>query len=152
MAIKFFYIGTQGPYFYDDTDDLLGPDGNFPGVTSHVLVTDGQLIVEGAPSEDNNLVRLIDLYEKKTELFIVTGTIAADTMVAYAIGTFDLFLPTLANAEKREINVKNIGTGIVTLKPNATESSAKIEGEIYQPLSAGDCATVISDISDWWVI
>ena len=152
MATKYFYVGGMGPYFYDDTDALLDPDGNFPGVTSHALVTDGQLIVEETPSEDNNVVRLIDLYENKTEVFTETGTIADDTIVAYAIGTFDLFLPTLANAEKRDINVKNISTGIVTLKPNASESSVEIEEETSQPLYPGDCFTVISDNVDWWVI
>ena len=86
------------------------------------------------------------------ENFTATGTIAALSDVIYANGTFDLFLPPLAAGFERTYEIKNVGTGIVTLKPNAIESTVKIEGERMQPLCEGDSFTLISDNVDWWVI
>jgi hypothetical protein len=154
MTIRYYYIGGTGPYFIDDTINLLDPDNNFPGETQHAIVTDGQLIVEETPSEDYNVARLIDILENITETFTATGTINKNTRVAIASGTFDLFLPTLANGDKRIYEVKNYGTGIVTLKPNATEAAKTIDEETSQAIRSLDAVTVYgNNINDsWWII
>ena len=154
MAVKHFYTGGMGPYFYEDTDDILDPDGNFTSMTSHALVTDGQIIVEETPSDDNPVARLIDILENITETFTATGTIAINTQVALADGTFDLFLPTLVDGDKRIYEVKNIGSGIVTLKPNATEAAKTIDGEVSQAIRALDALTVNGNNANnsWWII
>jgi hypothetical protein len=43
MAIKTIYIGSEGPYKYDDQVDLDDPDGLFPGIKQACIVTDGDL-------------------------------------------------------------------------------------------------------------
>lgn len=68
MTIKYFHVGGMGPYFYDDVVPVLDPDNYFPGETQHTLVTDGQVIIEGPPTEDNNIVRYIDLNELEIKL------------------------------------------------------------------------------------
>jgi len=88
----------------------------------------------------------------RVETFTSTGTINVNSNVVYANGTFDLFLPELAVGVKRVYEIKNIGTGVITLKANVVESSVEIEEEVSQPLYAGDCFTVTSDNTDWWVI
>ena len=152
MAIKYFYIGGTGPYFYDDTVPVLDPDGNFGAMNQNALVTTGQLVVEGDPVDDDNVVRFSDLLTRIIETFVTTGTIATNTQVVYAIGTFDLFLPTLANGEKREYTIVNTSTGLITLKPNSTEPTVEINGETSQPLRQHNSITVISDNTKWSVL
>lgn len=61
MVVKRYYVGGMGPYLYDNSIDLLDPEGEFPGDTQHALVTDGQLIVEELPTQDNHIARQIDI-------------------------------------------------------------------------------------------
>lgn len=61
MALQKFYIGTHGPYYYDDTDDISDVDGDFPGETREALSTTGQFYVETTPTEDTHVLRKIDL-------------------------------------------------------------------------------------------
>jgi len=46
MAIKTIYIGSEGPYKYDDTMLLDDPDGLFPGIYQQAIVTDGDMEVD----------------------------------------------------------------------------------------------------------
>jgi hypothetical protein len=43
MAIKRVYIGSLGPFIWDDTDPVNDPDGLFPGETQKALVTDSMI-------------------------------------------------------------------------------------------------------------
>lgn len=43
MTIKTIYIGSEGPFKYDDEIDLDDPDGLFPGIKQGCIVTDGDL-------------------------------------------------------------------------------------------------------------
>lgn len=61
MARKKLYIGSLGPYLYDNAKAIDDPDGDFAGRDNEALVTDGQLIVEEAPTEDYHVVRIDDL-------------------------------------------------------------------------------------------
>lgn len=47
MALRKVYIGSVGPFIYDDTDLVDDPDGDFSGYTQKSVLTDGP--VEGAP-------------------------------------------------------------------------------------------------------
>lgn len=61
MTIKKFYIGPFGPYEYEDTDNIDDPDGDFSGETQQSLATTGTMIVDGAPTSDNHVIRLSEL-------------------------------------------------------------------------------------------
>lgn len=43
MAIKKLYIGSMGPFEYDDTDLINDPDGDFPGESQRAITTDGDI-------------------------------------------------------------------------------------------------------------
>ncbi len=68
MAYVKTYYGGMGPFLHDPTDALIDPDGDFPGVDSHGLVTDGQLVVEAAPTQDDHVVRNVDLSDMAIKL------------------------------------------------------------------------------------
>ncbi len=154
MAVKKVYYNSVGPFLYDDTDAIDDYDGDFSGETRQALTTEGQLLVEGEPVDDNNITRFIDILTFITEVFTSTGTIDKNTQVVLVSGTFDLFLPTLANGDKRIYEVKNYGTGIVTLKPHTTEAAKTIDGETSQAIRAKDALTVNGDNTNdsWWII
>lgn len=61
MAEKKLYVGTVGPFLYDDADLINDYYGDFPGETYNAFTTQGTLYAEGEPTEDNHLVRKIDL-------------------------------------------------------------------------------------------
>lgn len=75
MALKKLYIGTVGPFLYDDTDLIDDEDGDFAGETHKGIVTDGQLIVEKAPTDPNHVMRKTDEYNpggSDTDITVVT--------------------------------------------------------------------------------
>ena len=158
MTEYLYYIGGMGPYIYDDDIDLLDPEDNFPGDTQCGMITNGPIKTYYTPTTDSDVLRFDEIgtmvvgSERVIETFTATGTISYLSNVIYASGAFNLFLPTLTLGEDRIYDIKNVGTKIITLKPNATESTVEIEGETSQPLLPGDSVTVTSDGTEWWVI
>lgn len=61
MAEKKYYVGTHGPYFYDDADDIDDPDGDFSGEKRRGITTDGQIKVDTKPGDNKEIVRMEDL-------------------------------------------------------------------------------------------
>lgn len=152
MAERKYYIGSLGPFLYDDTDLIEDQDGDFPAESYDGFVTSGGVRVGKNPSDDHDVVRKEDLGRLNIEYFTATGTITSTKSIVYADGTFDLFLPTVANGLYRFYEIKNEGTGIVTLKANASEPTVELEGERYQPLYPGDSFTKFTDGTDWRII
>ena len=170
MTAHKVYIGSTGPYLFDDDVAIENRDGSWPFVGKYrgAVITDGAIQTTKVPNEAGDMLRFDEIGTKVVgtqrviESFTATGTIDADTNVVLANGTFDLFLPVVADptvwspdpqsGEKKVYEVKNIGTGIVTLKPNSSEPTVEIEGETSQPIYPGDCFSVLSDATKWWVI
>jgi hypothetical protein len=158
MTVRKYYIGSQGPYFYDDTEPINDVDGDFTGETRKGFITDGPAKVSQIPSEDFDVIRFDDLGElvastkRIFEGFSSTGTINYLSNVIACVGTFDLFLPTLVAGDLRVYEIKNIDFGIITLKPNASEPLVEIENELFQPLRPGDSITVFNNDVEWWVL
>jgi hypothetical protein len=97
MAERKFYIGSVGPYLYDDTDLINDPDGDFPGEGMYTLVTNHQMIVNESPSQDGHLMRLgdsnerilaplsvVDIDDPSTELGAISGT-AGVIIIVYQV-------------------------------------------------------------------
>jgi|LGOV01.1.fsa_nt_gb hypothetical protein len=61
MALRKLYIGSVGPFLYDDADPIDDPDGDFAGEDYKGLVTNGQMLVEAPPTQDNEVIRQIDI-------------------------------------------------------------------------------------------
>ncbi len=158
MTIRKYYIGSLGPFLYDDTDLINDPDGDFAGEDLHGFITDGPVKVDSVPAVASDVLRFDDIGalivspKKIIETFSTTGTIALGSNIILATGTYDLFLPTLLDGHKRVYHIKNIGSGIVTLKPNISDIGAEIENEISQVLRSGYNITTISDLTDWWIL
>ena len=57
MAEQKIYIGSHGPFLYDDTDPIDDPDGDFAGESMSGMALSGQMIVETAPSQANHIAR-----------------------------------------------------------------------------------------------
>lgn len=78
MAIKKLYIGSFGPYPYDDTDDIDDVDGDFVGETRTAIITDGYIKSEAVPSADEDMIRkkeLTDHSDATSGVHGVTGDI-----------------------------------------------------------------------------
>ena len=62
MAERKFYIGSLGPFLYDDDAEILDPDGDFAGSYHDAVVTNGQLRIGTNPSISTHVIRLSDLH------------------------------------------------------------------------------------------
>jgi len=50
MARRKVYLGSFGPYFYDDEVPIVDPDGDFVGYNRSGILTDGPVIYSGGGS------------------------------------------------------------------------------------------------------
>ena len=57
MAEQKIYIGSVGPFLYDDTDPIDDADGDFAGESIGGLALTGQAIIETAPTQANQIAR-----------------------------------------------------------------------------------------------
>lgn len=65
MSDRWAYHHGNGPYHYDDTDDITQDDDGDPsdlpsGTKCHALITDHQLLVGSAPTAATHVLRLGD--------------------------------------------------------------------------------------------
>jgi hypothetical protein len=81
----------------------------------------------------------------KTANYIAT---LADTVIT-CDGTFTVTLPTADGCAGREYNIKNIGTGVITVDANSTET---IDGELTQTLDQWDAMAIVSNGTGWLII
>ena len=116
MAIKTIYLGSEGPFKYDDTELVNDPDGLFAGILQNTIVTDGNLfgvVVGGAKIYDTNESNIIELDWNEDD-------------------TIDRILNFLVNAANRTINlsgdlVVSAGAGILD------QSVASGSGPTFSP-------------------
>jgi hypothetical protein len=81
MATQKVYFGSVGPFLYDDASPVNDVDGDFAGEDCNAIVTDGQMIVEGAPTNPNNVARYQDLTSLLSPAIVdVTAVYALNTV------------------------------------------------------------------------
>jgi hypothetical protein len=82
----------------------------------------------------------------------VTGNVtltAADTFVE-ANGTMTITLPAISGLNTGKMYyIKNIGTGVVTVDPNASET---IDDETTQTLYQDSCMVIINTGTEWRIV
>lgn len=61
MAEKKVYVGSVGPFLFDDTDPIDDPDGDWAGVNRNAFTTNSQIIVDESPSLAHHVIRKADL-------------------------------------------------------------------------------------------
>lgn len=127
------------------TTDVLAPyvldaeKGAASGVAT--LGVDGILTASQRPPIDKS--RTITALAGATAL-----TSAHDVVVCN--GTFTVTLPAAASVPGKIFDIKNIGTGVITVDANAAET---VDDATTFVLSARyDSITIVSDGAEWWVI
>lgn len=116
-----YYVGTFGPFIFDD-DPIDDPDGDFVGQIHRALVTNGQLLVEEAPTLPGHVVRMADV-----------GTIASQR---YVEAQFVMAVSGLSVATN--VNSKYIAIGNnVTLLINAVSGTSNVNTFSMTTIPAG---------------
>jgi len=112
MAIKTIYLGSEGPFKYDDTELVNDPDGLFSGILQQTIVTDGNLfatvVVGGAKLKDTNESNFLDLIWNEDD-------------------TIDRILNLLVNAANRSINLSGdlvVSAGAGTLNQSVASGAS----------------------------
>jgi len=112
MAIKTIYLGSEGPFKYDDTELVNDPDGLFSGILQQTIVTDGNLfatvVVGGAKLKDTNESNFLDLIWNEDD-------------------TIDRILNLLVNAANRSINLSGdlvVSAGAGTLDQDVSNGAS----------------------------
>jgi hypothetical protein len=117
------WIGSIGPLLYDDDVPIDDVDGDLPGAMIQGLTTTGQISVETAPSQPNNVIRVEDLlpitnqpYTKATFMFQVAGYTPALNLQATYLQVGDLYtiqFPSITGTSTDAVlRIDNIPTSI----------------------------------------
>ena len=62
MAVKKVYVGSVGPFLFDDSDSIDDSDGDFSGETQKGITSNGPIYTENTPSDDYDVLRLADFF------------------------------------------------------------------------------------------
>jgi hypothetical protein len=153
MTRRYIYIGSLGPFIYDDEDTITDDEyGYADGEPYKGFQTDGAINTTANPTDPNDMFRLQDVGIQNVESFSDSGTITSTKTTVLVTGDgYDLFLPTISTGTNRSYEIKNVGVGSITLKPNVEDVSALIEGEPSQPLEAGYSISVFCSGTAWWI-
>lgn len=89
---------------------------------------------------------VIMAYVAKTANYTLTST---DYTVDCTSGTFTVTLPTAVGCTGKIYNIKNTGTGVITIEGDGTET---IDGSLFQTLIQWENLTVQSTGSAWIIL
>jgi len=85
-------------------------------------------------------------YVAKTATYTLT---VSDYLVDCTANTFTITLPTAAGITGRMYNIKNTGTGVITVDGDSSET---IDGETTQEVSQWENLTIMSNGANWIII
>lgn len=124
--------------------------------TTHNLKKDGMHRPEGAGNFDNMDDRVVEIggnlvLELKAKTTNYTTTSSDHTIICGAGNqTFTVTLLPAADVKNIIYNIKNIGTGTITIDGNSAET---IDGATTQVISIQyDSISIQSDGTEWWII
>lgn len=143
---RFFWLGTKGPFFYDDGDVAPDPELFYDGAAvpqQSALVTDGQCLVGSAPALDEEVLRLVDVgvlvgdvYGPASSVDNAVATFDGDTgkrlqsSLVLIDDTGDVLLPNSTYLSTDEVRARDSGglfikghdTGEVTIYSSLTDN------------------------------
>ena len=64
MTEKKIYIGSNGPYLFEDDELIADEDSDFDGELRHCIVSNRQGLITEAPTEDDHILRLSDANDR----------------------------------------------------------------------------------------
>jgi hypothetical protein len=97
VAEKKVYLGSQGPYLFDDSDILDDPDGDFSGQAQIGIVSNSQIVATEFVGIPISSISVTDIDDPSTELnplsaSTVGGLIAVYQAVGAANDEFTMYL------------------------------------------------------------
>jgi len=131
MARKKIYIGSVGPYLFDDEDLINDQDGDFAGDLRHAMTTNKQIIITEEPTDENHLLRLGD----------------ADNRILAPMEVVDINDPSAELAGKVGIP----GTLILVYQINATRDEATLYAWETANSDGVDIPYVVAGSSGFWI-
>lgn len=163
MTEKKLYIGSVGPYLFED-DELINdldedgnPTGDFDGQLRHSFVSNRQALITEVPSDDNHLARYIDLLSGWLNINIVHIVadyivLASDCilLVDCSYQNITIYLPAGITKKPYEIVRVDNSENKLTVIPNGIENINNEDKQILY--TEGDAMKIISDGSDWYII
>lgn len=84
-----------------------------------------------------------------TKTTTYTALVTDRFIICNSASAFTVTLPTAVGNTGLVLDIKNKGTGIITVDGAGSE---KIETELNQTLGKGDDITIFSDNVEWWII
>ena len=144
MVQRKYYIGSNGPYFYDDAELVDDPDGDFSGLNQSAFMTDGEVASDNITASETTVAMIADyvmLDDDRVNLILMT-TGAADKTIT---------LPTALDNEGRVISIKKIdaGAGRVIIDGEGAET---IDGDLAKILAAQYVIITIRSENGEWII
>lgn len=157
MAEKKIYIGSVGPYLFEDDELIEDTDGAFSGELRRAFVTDHQIYVGGAPSGPYDVSRYTDLLSgwlsiNTTHITDDYTVLAADQVLLVDCSSWNIVITLLAGVVKKSYEIVRIDNSefLLTVRSDGTET---INGEIEQILYAeSDAMKIISNGSNWYIL
>lgn len=155
MAEKKLYLGSVGPFLYEDDEAIDDADGEFSGQLRRALATNGQLYIGEEPSDDYDVARYVDLLSGWLNIVHITSdyiVLATDCIILVDCSNQDIIITLPIGIAKKPYEIVRIddSNNELTVKPDGIET---INDEIEQILFAeGDAMKIISDGSNWYII
>ena len=143
MAIKTLYLGSEGPFKYDDTELVNDPDGLFSGVLQQTIVTDGNLF-------GTVVGEYLAPFTTKTANYTIT-TADHTILIDASISVVTLLMPTAIGVAGREYDIKKIDSSrnVVSIVAYGDE---EIDGDGSINLTNQyEAITLKSDGANWWI-
>lgn len=122
---------TPGTVVLGDTDKNTQIDGITTTITGNTVI-DGRLY-----------------YERSVLEVSVNYVLSASNDVLLVNGTYTATLPTAAGITGKVFTIKNIGTGVVTVDGDGSET---IDSSTTVTLDPEEAIKVVSDGTEWWII
>ena len=161
MARQKFWVGSTGPFYYDDTAAVPDSRGAQTALQAG-LVCEGKVKALTAPAASGDVLRFEDIGSalptvNKPDLTGNSYTVAASDFVlliddddADVTGTVVVGLPAVAGASNRWLHIKKIGNSeTVQVDPNAAEEID--DAATFDLTDQYDCISIICDGTAWWI-
>lgn len=75
--------------------------------------------------------------------------VASDYVIECTANSFTITLPTAVGIQGKVYNIKNTGTGVITIDANSTET---IDGELTQTINQWDNIEIMSNNANWIIL
>ena len=136
MAERKIYIGSEGPFLYDDTELIDDPDGDFSGETQYSALADGPMKATEFLGIPVMGVSVANIDDPSAELNLLGASLIGGLLAAYQVtgsanDPFTLYLwDTDAAAEDVPYSVDGVGGTWIAVAGNYVAGDINIGGDI----------------------